>query len=587
MRKRRHVAVIVVAFAGFLTASAQVNVDRYAWESPQMTGVPQSGSEVDILREEISAILRAGHLAPLRIHYADEYYNGYFMYLEPGRIITTLARAYPYVTSAQQDSIRAYVTAELADTRFAPWGTSPMPVDVGARRELHLMDRVWNPYKAQTNLPSIHTIYGLWLFGYRTGDWSFLQPNWDKIKNIYNTRKPEGFLYGTMCAHIAMARMAHRMNDAATRTAALNALQTALNDGRDFSAIEAHAGKGVPSGDWWKYMYPARYEARNDGLLWHGWVFLGHLSPEIGRYMQDHVAGATIARYNEGIAMFPLWWLLQSPYFCRWTGDEGIGLATEIFGMMAPLERWVVQTGTKMRDRVRSAPTGKGDCYWIEALVDAIEVQGSLAWVDVRGTSVAAPGRPDLLSPADRATGVSSTASFTWSSPGPGYSYRFQLSEDSLFSLRIKDSIAAGMTGITVSGLSTGKVHYWRVQTLAADASSDWSTVRRFTTTGVTGLGPDVAGIVTLSLMQNYPNPFNPSTTIAYEVPAREFVSLEVWNVLGQRVRGLIAREHGPGSYRAVWNGDTDGGAHAASGAYVCVLRTGGTVRTIRMLMIR
>ena len=53
--------------------------------------------------------------------------------------------------------------------------------------------------------------------------------------------------------------------------------------------------------------------------------------------------------------------------------------------MIAPLERWLVQAdAATLRSYTRSVPTGKGDCYWLEMLVQAIEAHGSLEWADVR-----------------------------------------------------------------------------------------------------------------------------------------------------------------------------------------------------------
>lgn len=69
-------------------------------------------------------------------------------------------------------------------------------------------------------------------------------------------------------------------------------------------------------------------------------------------------------------------------------------------------------------------------------------------------------------------------------------------------------------------------------------------------------------------LGQNYPNPFNPSTMIHYTIGHSGVVTLEVFNVLGQRVRLLHSGFHAIGSYQMEWDAKDDHGATVSSGVY-------------------
>ena len=83
-------------------------------------------------------------------------------------------------------------------------------------------------------------------------------------------------------------------------------------------------------------------------------------------------------------------------------------------------------------------------------------------------------------------------------------------------------------------------------------------------------------------LKQNYPNPFNPSTNISYSLPEATFVSLVVYNTLGQQVAVLVNQEQRAGDYVATWHA-TD----LASGVYIYQLQTGNQVFTKRMMLIK
>jgi hypothetical protein len=368
--------------AGAGAAWAQVpDAQEYAWRFPVVTGIQGASDLVEELREEVQAILEAGHLAPLNCRYGDllpSPVEAHFVYQEPGRIITTLGWAYPHLTAPQQKALRRYVALELADPRFAPWAESTVPRDVGARREWHPMEKTWGAaMKFGVNRPSIHTFYGLWLYAFRSGDWALLEPRWDVIRQTYARRAAQGNLYGTMGSHVAMARLADHFRDATTRTQALAQLQAQLQFGTNFAAVEALCRTNY---------FREQYTARNAGgfALYHGAMFL-NLTPEIGRYLRAHVRQPVLQRHSEGKQRFPLWWLLQAPYFCRWTGDESVGLSPEAVGMFAPVERWVNDaTASILREYCRSVPTGRGDCYWLEMLVQTIEAHGQTQWKDVR-----------------------------------------------------------------------------------------------------------------------------------------------------------------------------------------------------------
>ena len=89
-------------------------------------------------------------------------------------------------------------------------------------------------------------------------------------------------------------------------------------------------------------------------------------------------------------------------------------------------------------------------------------------------------------------------------------------------------------------------------------------------------------------LLSSYPNPFNPQTTIAFEIPIQESVSLRVFDMSGRLVRKLISAEpHMPGRHEVVWNGRGDAGRQVASGTYFYRLEAGAFSETKRMVLVK
>ena len=84
------------------------------------------------------------------------------------------------------------------------------------------------------------------------------------------------------------------------------------------------------------------------------------------------------------------------------------------------------------------------------------------------------------------------------------------------------------------------------------------------------------------ALNQNYPNPFNPTTSITYNLPASGEVTLEVFNVTGQRVATLVNGVKSAGSHIATFDA-----SNLSSGVYMYRLSSGNSVQIRKMLLIK
>ncbi len=83
-------------------------------------------------------------------------------------------------------------------------------------------------------------------------------------------------------------------------------------------------------------------------------------------------------------------------------------------------------------------------------------------------------------------------------------------------------------------------------------------------------------------LAQNYPNPFNPMTTIRYQIPTAETVSLKVYDVLGKEVATLVSGRQEAGSYVVPFNA-----AGLSSGMYFYRLQAGSFAETRKMMLVK
>ena len=88
-------------------------------------------------------------------------------------------------------------------------------------------------------------------------------------------------------------------------------------------------------------------------------------------------------------------------------------------------------------------------------------------------------------------------------------------------------------------------------------------------------------------LDQNYPNPFNPTTTIEFSLPKNGYVEIMIVDMLGRKVRTLVADSKNASYHQVLWDGLDDNGNSVASGIYIYTLTTRGYTESRKLLLLR
>jgi len=98
-----------------------------------------------------------------------------------------------------------------------------------------------------------------------------------------------------------------------------------------------------------------------------------------------------------------------------------------------------------------------------------------------------------------------------------------------------------------------------------------------------------IAGIIpkAFSLSQNYPNPFNAVTVVSFALPKTGHVKLEIYNILGQKVKDLVDEVVTAGYKKVVWDGKNNSGTDVASGVYFYRIKTQDFVEVMKMTLLK
>ncbi|MCK5075819.1 MAG: T9SS type A sorting domain-containing protein, partial [Calditrichia bacterium] len=90
-----------------------------------------------------------------------------------------------------------------------------------------------------------------------------------------------------------------------------------------------------------------------------------------------------------------------------------------------------------------------------------------------------------------------------------------------------------------------------------------------------------------IELKQNYPNPFNPITSIEFIIPRANHVKLEIYNMLGQKVKTLVNTKMQAGPHTMQWNGKDEEGNSVSSGVYFYRIKAGKYSKIRKMLFLK
>lgn len=120
--------------------------------------------------------------------------------------------------------------------------------------------------------------------------------------------------------------------------------------------------------------------------------------------------------------------------------------------------------------------------------------------------------------------------------------------------------------------LSSGKYQY-RLKQIDFDGTFEYSNI----------VEAEILPPLNFSLDQNYPNPFNPSTNIQYTIPSRQFVSLKIFNPLGEEIETLVNEYQEAGVHSKLYI------VHSTlpSGVYLYQLKAGEFIQTRKMILLK
>jgi hypothetical protein len=415
------------------------DVNRYVRERmwPMHPDHPAAADLREELEFEITRMLdrydTGGHLEPA--YFSIGITGGWLLYGYPGEQAYILADALPFLTTASQARVKAYLYDEIR--AYDPtligfehctdgWGACDM---VGNRREFFTIPTSPNPEPIQHNIfPSEPVrpegLYMIWRYCDRTEDWAFIStnspptgPRWARMTNLFNTISNPPVRYGQIAAAIGFARILdhYGLTNGHPYTTALARVHSGLLAGTNFNLFVNRSYTNFITGphDWaWTPFHYARA----------GTAIGAMLAPEIGRFLREFAYTSVYRRVtdnplggqtNQPYAVESIWqgWYLTRGHYIPLIPIMGYYGENHMVTPDTPwalfmTHAWVYnESGPELR-RWLDVPFCIGDLFHIQKLTATIAAHGGVVWSAVQppvmkniqpdpaGLTVAAEGGP-------------------------------------------------------------------------------------------------------------------------------------------------------------------------------------------------
>ncbi|MCC7430093.1 S8 family serine peptidase [bacterium] len=231
-----------------------------------------------------------------------------------------------------------------------------------------------------------------------------------------------------------------------------------------------------------------------------------------------------------------------------------------------------------------------------ELILTATHSLGGDFWTDTISVVILPVNDPptafNIVSPANFATINSppqNKVTFTWQksfdleTQEPYYSIEFAQTSNFANSTL---TVVGPDSFVTVTFNSSGW-NYWRVFVTDGTVTLPCANFYRAVNVILSGVEDENNLPKAYKLSQNYPNPFNPTTTIEFAILESGKTELEIFNVLGQKIRTLVSEKLLSGSYKVKWNGTDENGKQVSSGIYFYKLKSGNFSETKKMVLLK